>query len=288
MKRKLLIQSGIAMAVLFILTFGIGVGQALATTGCFLDTIGHPWETYICWMKDNGITNGTTPTTYSPNDYVTRGQMAVFMQRLDNLAVAQDATNLAVANAYTDNSLVTGQILINVGSGGDWKPFWSTDQLFFKYIASRTEVYHDIVGPNYLSLHPAIPAVLYGRSLEFVGVEFCYEAQAEAFLTDVVIYRVDASSNTGIATGLFADHTDRADSACRYYVLSTPAVLTAESTINIYIQVNWTNVLIPFKIGRTTFVLQPTTTIAVPPSVAQPQESISQTPELFDGESTIP
>jgi hypothetical protein len=32
-------------------------------------------------MKDLGITSGETPTTYGPNDTVTRGEMAVFIIR---------------------------------------------------------------------------------------------------------------------------------------------------------------------------------------------------------------
>ncbi len=36
----------------------------------------------VSWMVDNGITTGTTATTYSPYDYLTRGQLAVLLYRL--------------------------------------------------------------------------------------------------------------------------------------------------------------------------------------------------------------
>ena len=36
----------------------------------------------VSWMKENGITTGTTPTTYSPGMPVTRGQLATFLYRL--------------------------------------------------------------------------------------------------------------------------------------------------------------------------------------------------------------
>ena len=36
----------------------------------------------IAWIKSVGVTTGYTPTTYGPNDYVTRGQMAAFLHRL--------------------------------------------------------------------------------------------------------------------------------------------------------------------------------------------------------------
>lgn len=36
----------------------------------------------VSWMKENGITTGTSPTTYSPGMSVTRGQLATFLYRL--------------------------------------------------------------------------------------------------------------------------------------------------------------------------------------------------------------
>ena len=36
----------------------------------------------VSWMFDNGITTGTTRTTYSPDDALTRGQLAVLLHRL--------------------------------------------------------------------------------------------------------------------------------------------------------------------------------------------------------------
>ena len=35
----------------------------------------------ISWMFNNGITTGTSPTTFSPDDTVTRGQLAAFFYR---------------------------------------------------------------------------------------------------------------------------------------------------------------------------------------------------------------
>ena len=109
MKRKSLFV--LSVLVTLILT-ALVVSTASASTGCFTDTNGHIFETFICWMKDNGITSGTAPGLYSPEAFVTRGQMAVFMERTDELAVSQ-------AKAYTDlSNRGTGkQIDIVLGSG---------------------------------------------------------------------------------------------------------------------------------------------------------------------------
>ena len=37
----------------------------------------------VQWMVDNDITTGTSPTCFSPNDAVTRGQAAAFMWRME-------------------------------------------------------------------------------------------------------------------------------------------------------------------------------------------------------------
>jgi hypothetical protein len=60
---------GVVLAILVFSTFW--AGNVYAATGCFLDTNGHWAETFICWMKDNGITGGTgggttAPTAMSP------------------------------------------------------------------------------------------------------------------------------------------------------------------------------------------------------------------------------
>ncbi len=41
-----------------------------------------PWAVdAVAWMVDNGITKGTGPTTFSPDEFVTRGQLATFFYR---------------------------------------------------------------------------------------------------------------------------------------------------------------------------------------------------------------
>lgn len=41
----------------------------------------NPFSPFIALMKVNGITQGCTATTYCPDDFITRGQMAVFLVR---------------------------------------------------------------------------------------------------------------------------------------------------------------------------------------------------------------
>jgi uncharacterized repeat protein (TIGR01451 family) len=71
------------MAVLIIRSrYGVSTPTNYPTTPYFTDVApNHPYFPWIQKMKQLGITSGCGPTTYCPDDPVTRGQMAVFIMR---------------------------------------------------------------------------------------------------------------------------------------------------------------------------------------------------------------
>lgn len=260
MKRKLLIQGGIAMAVLLVLAFGIGVGRALATTGCFTDTIGHPWETYICWMKDNGITSGTTPTTYSPNGNVTRGQMAVFMQRQAEIPPS------------------TGSININAGLN-DWVANSATNG-YVSYFTGNSRLRASGAGTNFYQITPDLPSSLYGRQMYTHSVKLCYDATYGASIigvqfqhwADGTIYREAA------------DYTVRTDAGCRIYTFSFDGLLWGGDTVVLLITANFAGSGNEIIISATTFTLNP----SVYPGVLSPSDTnetrpVMEVPQPADG-----
>ena len=61
----------------------------------FIDVPQNTWYTEaVTWAVANGITNGTSATTFSPNAFVTREQLATFMKRYI------DSKNIKVSNNY--------------------------------------------------------------------------------------------------------------------------------------------------------------------------------------------
>ncbi|MBI5964785.1 MAG: S-layer homology domain-containing protein [Chloroflexi bacterium] len=250
MKYKTLMLIGTLIASLF-MPLVFGVGNAHATTGCFLDTIGHPFETFICWMLDNGITSGTGGGNYSPNANVTRGQMAVFMQRQAEIPPS------------------TGDIYVSAGFG-NWHPFNSTDPLSYTYFSSQTQVTRSSAGSSFLSINPDIPTVLYGRSLSFKGVQFCFDTFASTSLNYVEINTYSHTTGSLGRNLRFSDPTTRTGNQCQLYTLASPITLTANDGVNFFIQVNWTVASTQFAIGRTTFIFAPTTTPAATPVAPQP------------------
>lgn len=251
-----------------LLTASFGAGTAFATTGCFTDSVGHWAETFICFLKDNGITSGFPDGTYKPENGVTRAEMAVFLQKSIELA---NATALGLANtaesdakSYADTLVntppATGDILISAGFSS-WRPldttypvssFYSSNQVGFTSTSASTYVH---------SNQPDLPVALYGKSLEFVGVEICYSALLGSnLLAEIRVRTYNQVSGPGGSSVVYTDPTDRTDAACRYYVLPAPILMTSEMGAQVFADITWSAVGTTFGIGRTTYVFRATGT----------------------------
>lgn len=73
----------------------------------FTDLVsGAYYEGYVVWAAQNGIVKGTSTTTFSPNDPVTREQMAVFLYRYAQY-LGMDVTAAADLSSFADASAVS-------------------------------------------------------------------------------------------------------------------------------------------------------------------------------------
>jgi hypothetical protein len=105
-----------------VLTGTAELNAQFGTSGTFIDDNGHIFENAIEWLADEGITKGCNPpanTKFCPNDFVTRGEMAVFLVR---------------ALDYSDNG------------GGDL--FIDDDGLFYENSADRLKTAKVTLGCN--------------------------------------------------------------------------------------------------------------------------------------------
>jgi len=81
----------------------------------FTDVMGNIFFCSIAEAYFSGLTNGTTPTTYSPDDFVRRDQMSAFTTRTQHSALRRGSRRGALAQWAPPTSLpVTGRI--DVGS----------------------------------------------------------------------------------------------------------------------------------------------------------------------------
>ena len=221
----------------------ISLGKAAAATGCFSDTNAHWAEAYICWLKDNGISIGYPDGTFKPENPITRAEMAAMLQR---------------ANAVPPQG---GLILVSAGNS-NWDPVYSIDNVEKTNLSNFTRWSKPSVGPIYFTVQPDFPSVLYGKNLQFLGVDFCYRADTNAFLTYVEVDTHKASSGPGSAINWYLSLTDYVGQACQYFELPAPVLLAATDSVVFFIGIDWLVANTTIDIGRTTFVFQPTGTSA--------------------------
>lgn len=82
-----------------------GQPEASAAAG-FTDVDADSWySTAVSWAVENGIVNGTSDTTFSPNKNITRQEIAAIIQRYAKYKGA-DVSQTADINSYTDSSSV--------------------------------------------------------------------------------------------------------------------------------------------------------------------------------------
>ena len=82
-------------------------GQSTASSAAsFTDAASDSWySSAVAWAVENGIVNGTSDTTFSPDKSVTRQEIAAILQRYAKYKGA-DITQTADLSAYTDNASV--------------------------------------------------------------------------------------------------------------------------------------------------------------------------------------
>lgn len=208
--------AGVLLAALAIALFQ--AGQAFASASCFADTDGHWAESFICWLKDNGIAVGYGDGTFRPDRGISRGEMSVMLER------TYDA-----ANRYTDSQVglppTTGEIVVESGPG-DWLINGPQGQFKTDY----TLLFASITNPDADSgglfmQYPNPLSVFNGRRLTVSGMDLCYQAWAQVWVDEVRLYnctREAASDPT--CQPLVIDTQDKILPGCQEYLFAPQPV----------------------------------------------------------------
>ncbi len=182
-------------------------------------------------------------------------------------ATADSATTAAALDGIPSTGFVqpTGQILISA-SNGAWKRFSDADNTTETDFSSTTQWSAPTVGSRFLSVSPDLPVSIFGKAVEFQGVQLCYGNSPGTSLGYVEINTVDSAAGESHRLLRMSDPTVRTDFACRIYTLPTPVLLGPNDGANLFIQVNWNVAGTAFSINRTTFILAATNTPAAAPA----------------------
>src|SRR6266545_3374640 len=80
---------------------GGAASAILGTCGPFNDVVADSFCPFVLEVFYFGITTGTTPTTYSPGDNVTRLQMAAFLSRSVDRVLQRGSRRAALSQYWT-------------------------------------------------------------------------------------------------------------------------------------------------------------------------------------------
>ncbi len=233
------------------------LAPSVAAASCFTDTEGHWAESFICWMKNKGITSGYPDGSYRPENNITRGEMAVFIQRV----------------------ITMGDSQITIGPGS-WVPNGPAPTGYVDYYTNVDRLRNSSPGGAGFQLSPNMLTAVLGQEMFLEGVEFCYNATHGATLTYVALQHFEGGSSP-VVLATVEDGTDRSDSACRTYNLTAPTSLWGTDHVDMFITVNFPSTSDYMDIGTTTFIINHSSYSAV--LDADPLRSLGLPVEILPG-----
>ncbi|HND47244.1 MAG TPA: S-layer homology domain-containing protein [Anaerolineales bacterium] len=248
MKRYRDFLLGALIATLLFASFSVGRASA-ASSGCFTDTNGHWAESFICWLKDNGISSGYADGSYRPDNSITRGEMAVMLKKVND-------ASLAAAKQYTDASLAREIQVVMPPS--EWRigaesllPWLQLDL----YLSSAKLTSSAISTGQGVIAMPTVPTTMNGKRLAVSKAQVCFEElHITSYVDKVYIYSLPTSGE-----GISFDNNAHINPGCITYSFA-PYTLQENHYLYLYIGVNWTTTTYPIGLGQVTFYLTPTTT----------------------------
>lgn len=242
----------------------------------------HAVKSSTTKQKRKGKLVATSPTTgLLPNNIIKKAPNSNKLDGLDSTDLAaasheHDANDIAdgpgsgldadtLDGKSSDEFVNQGHILIQADPT-DWDVGTVTGSLSESPgLGEDRLTSQSTTGNATLFLNLDVPAALYGRNLRLAVVEVCYDAAAAHQITEISYHQVFNSNGTPTSDKMIVDTTDRSDEACRVYETDiTDPVLGAETVPVLELQTVWTATNTVLKLGRVTFMLEPTTSVAQP------------------------
>jgi hypothetical protein len=133
LQKRIIVRATILLGLMILITLAstrlradTGNCTGVAVSVPFTDVAGSPFFCQIATAYFSGLTSGTGATTYSPNDFVTREQMAAFTTRTLDQALLRGSRRAALKRFSTPKTN-NGLDFVIVGNGTEQTPIFGIE-----------------------------------------------------------------------------------------------------------------------------------------------------------------
>ena len=251
----------------FALVTGL-IGVLALAPALVLGTIGfsdvpptNPFYNDIQAIANAGVTTGCGGGKYCPKDYVTREQMAAFMNRLGALS----AGKTPVVNAAELDGITAAGFLqvgdFTVRAEGPWEANGSTAASSLARYTNTTYVNATGSGTYGVQLGLNAPSTIVGVHYGVKSVRVCFDASSGGANLPVAV--VTQATDTLTSTNLASDTSGHSMASAGCVTLTPTTLTTASGPVSLYVAINFSSAGTA-KLTSTTTVWSPTYAIAAP------------------------
>jgi len=199
-----------AVVVLLVtgLVLGIPLGVALASHQFSDVPSSNPFHADIDALVDAGVTSGCGGGKYCPSAYVTREQMAAFLNRLGALAPGKTpVVNATKLDGIDSTGFMThGPVVTSIG-GGAWQAHSGAPPTTTVRFPMR--VFFSGDGNALLAL--VAPPQIGGHTFGLASLQICLLPVTGGYIDHLYLFRTESNAAT---SQVFDDGTDRTTGGC--------------------------------------------------------------------------
>ena len=203
-------------------------------------------------IRDAGVTTGCALNLYCPKDFVTREQMAAFLNRLGALGPGKTPVVNADKVDGVDEVLAADEVVMSTSP--EWLPN-AGSPVTFTYYAGGTQVFSGSAGIR--SVHEGLPSpeIIGGRAYGIASVEICWLGSPGVDLLNAFVIRARATDTSVV----IQDDTDRDLTADGCATMVPPGVDEAEGPATILLDLNFDSAT-DVELGNVTVTWSPVPT----------------------------
>ena len=212
----------------------------------------NPYHTDIDALVDSGVTTGCGGGKYCPSAFVTREQMAAFMNRLGALQAGKTPVVNATKLDGLDSTDLLGDGPIMVQQQGLWQVYQALNMQVRPGLG-WTNVDLTSSGGGAIALELRAPGTIGGQEYGLESVQICYGGVFDASITET---RVSIGSITGSVEYLVQDGTDRPMTSNACYTENALSIEAPSAAVMLFLDLQWVDVTVA-KIGTITSTWAP-------------------------------